>query len=263
MRKFLNSLKKKWWFTLIFYPRIYLMGLIVNTASIGVVGTLLVYGFQYFYDTHQQTIPPSFHSILGVVLGLLLVFRTNTAYERWWKAREYFAKVESLYIHLIIKMKIKDEEKNDVVTDLLNTSLDNLENFLVRDHGRKYKEAYIDNIESLMIIDKYHEYGVDESLKQMMDTFTSLERISDTPIPTSYSLHIKVSIFMYFLTLPFGILYETGYWSILLMMILYYVVAGIEIISNEIENPFRGDPNDLPIKTYIQNLKQEILRLTS
>jgi predicted membrane chloride channel (bestrophin family) len=28
------------------------------------------------------------------------------------------------------------------------------------------------------------------------------------------------------------------------------VIAGIEIISNEIENPFKGDPNDLPIDDY-------------
>lgn len=33
-------------------------------------------------------------------------------------------------------------------------------------------------------------------------------------------------------------------------MVLFFIIAGIEIISNEIENPFRGDPNDLPIKDF-------------
>ncbi len=262
MKMNLANLKYKWWYKLLSRPDIYLKALLVNSIYIGIVTGLVFAVFQFYSTTHQQTIPPAFHSVLGVVLGLLLVFRTNTAYDRWWKAREYFSKFEVYYIYCTSKIRLKngDKEIEDKAISYLTKSLDCLQYFLVEDHNILIKKDFLKLFYSLHQLDQEQQYGIDATLKEILDVFTSLERIRDTPIPTSYSLHIKVSIFLYFLTLPFGILYETGYWSIPLVMILYYIVAGIEIISNEIENPFYGDPNDLPVKYFILTLKEEIVK---
>ncbi len=92
--------------------------------------------------------------------------------------------------------------------------------------------------------------NLERKMSELLDYFTSLERIKNTPIPISYTFHIKLSIFVYLLTLPFGLFYGLGTVSILLVMILFFIIGGIEIISNEIENPFKGDPNDLPIEEF-------------
>lgn len=257
--KAIKYLRRKWWFKLVSKPDIYLKALIVSAFGVGVLTAILFAVFIY-YGGHvdQQTIPPSFHSILGVVLGLLLVFRTNTAYERWWKGREFMSRIEMNYLYMKSKIEILHENFTKQQTlDCLLRSLDILEGFLVKDNG-KLKQEYLKQIHSLQKASRNQNLEIDAALRDTLDTFTSLERIKNTPIPQSYSLHIKVSILLYFVTLPFGILSETGYWSILLVMILYYVVAGIEIISNEIENPFYGDPNDLPVKSYIAELKEQI-----
>ena len=72
----------------------------------------------------------------------------------------------------------------------------------------------------------------------------------------SYALHIKVSVIIYILSLPFGLFNNLGMWSAVMVMFIYYIVAGIEIISKEIENPFYGDPNDLPIEQYIKKVQE-------
>jgi putative membrane protein len=254
-------MKKKWWFKLFFKPDLYLKGLLISSIGIGAITAIMLITFHY-YGGHMdhETIPSAFHSILGIVLGLLLVFRTNTAYERWWKGREYLSHIETNYIYIKSKLDSNcvSTSKKQQLLEIMVKALDRLEWFLVHDNDKKVKKEFIDLIQELQNDDQRYNYGIDLSLKELIDYFNALERIRDTPIPQSYSMHIKVSILMYFLTLPFGVLYVTGYWSILLVMILYYVVAGIEIISNEIENPFFGDPNDLPVKKYIAHMKEHL-----
>ena len=36
----------------------------------------------------EEPLGPQILSLLGIILGLLLVFRTNTAYDRWWEGRQ-------------------------------------------------------------------------------------------------------------------------------------------------------------------------------
>lgn len=262
MKKIIRNLKRKWWYNLISNPDIYLKSLMISALGVGIVTAIIYFLFKYYGGhTDQETIPPAFHSILGVVLGLLLVFRTNTAYDRWWKGREYLSKIEMNYIYMRSKIDISVSSpsiKRETI-DCMSKSLDLLELFLMKDNRNILKTEFLSKIHTLHSVNKTYNYDIDHALRDVLDNFTALERIRDTPIPQSYSLHIKVSIFMYFLTLPFGILYTTGYWSILLVMILYYIVAGIEIISNEIENPFFGDPNDLPVKEFIRDMKNQIV----
>jgi putative membrane protein len=263
--KYLRKLPTKyWWYILFSKPDLYLYSLIRNTILTGIITTLIFLVFQK-YGAHEQTIPSAFHALLAFVIGLVLVFRTNTAYDRWWKAREIFSKVETQYIYFVSILKISPitAEIRKEYIDSLNTTLDCVYLFLVEDSSDSFsdssKRTFFDKIYALQKQNKENNLiELDLTVKEILDCFTSLERIHDTPIPTSYSLHIKVSIFAYLLTLPFGTFYGLGYWSIVLVMILYYIIAGVEIISNEIENPFRGDPNDLPVLKYITKLKEEI-----
>ena len=94
----------------------------------------------------------------------------------------------------------------------------------------------------------------------VMEQSNSCERIKNTPIPLGFLMHIKTSIYIYLLSLPFGLFYDLGAISTFMIMTIYYVIGGIEIISNEIENPFAGDPNDLPVDDLIENIKKSITK---
>jgi putative membrane protein len=50
---------------------------------------------------------------------------------------------------------------------------------------------------------------------------------------------------------------------ILFSVFIFYVLGSLELIAEEIEDPFGGDENDVPIEKISQNIKQnvgEILR---
>jgi len=245
-----------WLVLLITKPTLYLYTLVKKTCIMGIYLFLFVEFFKYVGLT-QQPIPSTLHSVLGIVIGLLLVFRTNTAYDRWWEARKIFAILHASFLYFKIKSKYTGKEKeitktiiqiNKSIFDYVSTN-DEKESFEFKNrflkHYSKLTELFFcANLPTPI-------YGsVERKLVEILEYFSSLERIKVTPIPISYSMHIKLSVFAYLLTLPLGLFFGLGLWSIPLVMILFFIISGIEIISNEIENPFRGDPNDLPIEDF-------------
>jgi putative membrane protein len=84
------------------------------------------------------------------------------------------------------------------------------------------------------------------------------ERIKNTPIPYSYSAFIKKFIFFYVMTLPFGYVFSLGYFIIPIVTFVFYVLASLEIIAEEIEDPFGGDEKDLPIDKIAANIHKHV-----
>ncbi|MDX2045668.1 MAG: bestrophin family ion channel, partial [Chitinophagaceae bacterium] len=95
-------------------------------------------------------------------------------------------------------------------------------------------------------------------LLSFTDICGACERIKNTPIPYSYSLFIKKFIFFYVMTLPFGFVFSLGYYVIPVVAFIFYVLASLELIGEEVEDPFGGDANDLPTEKIAENIKKHV-----
>jgi putative membrane protein len=84
------------------------------------------------------------------------------------------------------------------------------------------------------------------------------ERIKNTPIPYSYSVFIKKFIFIYVMTLPFGYVFSLGYYVVPVVAFIFYVLASLELIAEEIEDPFGNDENDVPTEKIAQNIGKNV-----
>ena len=72
---------------------------------------------------------------------------------------------------------------------------------------------------------------------------------------------LKKFIFAYVFTMPLGFVYDFKYWTAPIVVFIFYASASIELIAEEIEDPFGKDANDLPtdaIANTIRNNVQEI-----
>jgi putative membrane protein len=106
--------------------------------------------------------------------------------------------------------------------------------------------------------------NLDKELKDLIDIMGACERIRNTPIPYSYMMYIKKFIFMYIITLPFGFLTDSGYFTVLIVLLITFVLMSVELIAEEIEDPFGHDLNDLPtdeLSVRIRENVEEILLL--
>lgn len=87
------------------------------------------------------------------------------------------------------------------------------------------------------------------------------ERIKKTPIPFSYNVYLKLFITIYALCLPFALIPVFGYWSVLLVGLVFFAFIGVELMAEEIEDPFGLDCNDLPTGDIANIIRKNVFEL--
>ncbi|KAF8448017.1 Bestrophin, RFP-TM, chloride channel-domain-containing protein [Boletus edulis BED1] len=92
----------------------------------------------------------------------------------------------------------------------------------------------------------------------MVDQMTGMERIANSPIPSSYGIHLKQCVTLYLFALPLTLLNDLGWWTIPIVTVVAFTLMGIEGIADAIEMPFGYNPHDLPLDTYCDDLKEEV-----
>lgn len=72
---------------------------------------------------------------------------------------------------------------------------------------------------------------------------------------------LKKFIFIYVITLPIGYVFSLGYLVVPITILLLYVLGSLELIAEEIEDPFGKDTNDLPMERMSENIQQNVAEL--
>lgn len=254
---------------------------------VGVVAFLEIEVFKLGEDSHLKNIT-TMHGMLGFVISLLLVFRTNTAYERWWEGRKLWGSLVNNSRNLALKINAilpdKEHEKKLYFRDIIIEYVFSLKIHL-RGHQHNselftskiipiegtHKPNFIANLLFKKIHELYRTNDISGEqllfLNNELSSFTDIcgacERIKGTPIPFSYSVFIKKFIFFYVMTLPFGYVFTLGYLSIPIIVFVFYVLASLELIAEEIENPFGTDANDLPLNQICKNIQKHVTEILS
>lgn len=232
---------------------------------------------------------PMMHSLLGFAISMILVFRTNTAYDRWWEGRKLWGSLtnnsRNLALKLAAVLPASEKGQRSFFRKIIPAYAEELHTHLHREktrlalaeddeHGHLFKqvdhEKHVPNQIALLIykhIHQLHQQGVisgeqllflNNELLSFTDICGACERIKNTPIPFSYSVFIKKFIFIYICSLPFGYVFSLGYWVIPVVMFIFYVLASLELIAEEIEDPFGGDENDVPTEKIASNIKKNV-----
>jgi putative membrane protein len=223
------------------------------------------------------------YSMLGFVISFLLVFRTNTAYERWSEGRRQWGQLINcsrnftMMIHAYIDnddntrvkfanlisfyaQSLKSHLRNENIIETLdeNHIIHNDFNFLSHHHGPNQvaKEIFLltQNLFSNKKINDTQLLILNNEIKQLTEICGACERIKNTPIPFSYSLFLKKFIFFYIMFMPFAYVVSLGYAIIPITVFVFYILVSIEVIAEEIENPFGMDDNDLPLDKLADNI---------
>ena len=254
---------------------------------------LFTAGFCYFIlgylgiDRHDFEGTTTVHSLLGIVLGLFLVFRTNSAYDRWWEGRRLWGGIVNSTRNLAIKLNAyisaEDHEQREwfagMISNFAFASKEHLRFGVQFDQLQVVEENFTESLKnykhrpnriaSMMyerinvlykknILSGDHLINLDKEMKDLVDLMGACERIKYTPIPYSYTMYIKKFIFTYIVTLPFGFISTFGYFTIATVMFITYILLSVELIAEEIEDPFGKDLNDLPTDELSQKIKENV-----
>lgn len=255
----------------------------------GVLTAIICVGVIEFLPFHLD-FDPTIFSLVGIVLSILLVFRTNTAYDRWWEGRKQWgALVNHCRSFALVAESIHPKEETE--TRLFYAR--HISNFCIslKEHlreGTKLEELDLTAEELAILKQKNHVpnqisswlynkmqtvYRSSERMSDsdhlnmkthqqaLIDILGACERIRKTPIPFSYNAHIKTFILLYCAILPFGLVGMFGYFAVPLGMIITFALLGVEMIGEEIENPFSLDCNALPTGTLANTIKGNVYEI--
>jgi len=225
------------------------------------------------------------HSLLAFVLSLLLVFRTNIAYDRWWEGRKLWGKLVNDSRNFAIKLNsillLEDGENRDFFKHHIAFFPHALSRHLSEESTKMALDKDYSNIEQglkhhapIELVNtmtakilKLNREGkikneelifLDTQLSGFLDVCGGCERIKNTPIPFSYSSFVKKFIILYALALPIAYVTTIGWLMIPLTVFVFYVLMSLEVIAEEIEDPFNNDENDLPTEEMAQNIERNV-----
>lgn len=254
------------------------------------VALLFAYGPDVF---DYLAIPETVHSLVGASLGLLLVFRTNSSYDRFWEGRKLWGGIVNETRNLARQSSIWLAGDRELANDVIHWTIGFASGTMNRLRGKRelggiesqLPRADVDDVlrshhiplatlrkitELLLtsrqkgLIDGHQLQSLDQNVQLLMDYCGACERIRSTPMPFAYTVHLRRALIVFCFTLPLAIVQRFGLMTIPATLVVAYVMFGIEEIGVEIEDPFGADTNDLPLDkicdTIEQNLSELVIR---
>ena len=251
----------------------------------------------HYLPMQEIHVPLGLITIPGTVIALLLGFRTNSAYDRWWEARIiwgaivndsrswvrqlmtfiHFENKKSIEFQLIRDMSLRHVAWNYSLTRHLRKQnpTQNLKGLISEEEIEKLKgksnipnallfiqSQKLQNAHKNKLIDAYQFVQLDSTLSRLTDSMGKCERIKNTVFPSSYSLLVDILIYLWILFLPFALVDMIGYILIPTTISLAFSFLVIDRIAVYMQDPFENMPSDTPMlsisRTIEINIKQEL-----
>jgi putative membrane protein len=228
----------------------------------------------------------------GLIMGLILVFRINSGYDRWWEARKLWGNIVNQSRNFMIAIAYYTKTEDKLWVQKIGYFMAALP-FLIKDHLRGQTDIHevkklLDaktyqclvkaksppNLlsgfiaQELQIARQFH--GLDgfgflkaeEQREQIMNSQGACERILKTPMPLVMAIKSRRFILMFMLVLPFALINVSVYLTPWVMFLVAYALLSLDQISVELQNPFsEQNLSHLPLDNICQTILSNIEEL--
>ena len=278
-------------------PMRYVLGKIKNELALVVSYTILFEIFHHYFINIDVEIPIAIPAIIGTIISLLLAFKSNQAYDRWWEARIVWGSIVNESRTLVRQMITfyKDPEfsteasnfkekfakrqiawcfslgqslRNEDAIQPIKKLLSEEELRFVKNHKHIPNALLVLHAKDLYKVLKekrittYQQVEIDNTLTRLCDAMGKCERIKNTVFPTTYSIYIRFTLCLFIILLPFGLINVLSWFAVPLITTIAAAFFLIEKMAIHLQDPFENKPTDTPVtaiaKTIEQNLNQMV-----
>lgn len=251
-----------------------------------------------FYETEAMNIPIAIPTIIGTVISLLLAFKSNQAYDRWWEARmiwgaivndsrtllrqvigfykdpdfsleanefkESFAKRQAAWCYSL-GQALRGKDPLKPIKHLLTAD----EFRYVSKHKHVPNAILILHSRALKIakdqgkINTYQQVEIDNTLTRLCDSMGKCERIKNTVFPTTYSLYIRFTLCLFIMLLPFGLTNLVGWLQIPLVTTIAAAFFLVEKMAIHLQDPFENRPTDTPVTAISAAIEKNLIQMVN
>ncbi len=263
---------------------------IFSRVAVCAIWSVAVVAWHRTGQAPEINIPLHGHTLTGVALGLLLVFRTNVSYERFWEGRRQWGNIVNdcrnlarlscsllkndpellsywLQWTMVFPRSVMNRLRGGTTLGPITVGLP--QNDVVATENaqhvplavsRKMTEQ-LETARQRGLISDIQQMTLDGGIQRLIDSLGACERIHNTPLPFAYMVHLRRALICYFATLPMALVSDFGWLTIPATLLIAYVMLGIEEIGVEIEDPFGDDENDLPLQSLCETIESNLREL--
>jgi putative membrane protein len=265
----------------------------VMIVAMYAIGIAVLYNNFHFT---RISIPLNVPMILGTVISLLLAFRSNQAYDRWWEARTNWGAIvndnrsltrqllsfmgqrfEDEEIHAFqqnfvqrqmawnycLSQRLRGENQVEGLERLLNkrdlalvAGYDNAPTALLELHGRDLIYALDQGW-----INQFQQVEMDRTLTRLCDAMGRCERIKNTVFPATYSQYIHFAMNIFIIMLPFALIGFFGFMEVPIVIIISALFMLIEKMAIHLQDPFENKPTDTPMTTISRSIEKDLRQM--
>lgn len=245
----------------------------------------------WHYHVSPLGISVVLHSLVGVALGLLLVFRTNASYDRYWEGRRLWGGIVNETRNLIRGASVHFSTDSELLLTLTRWTAvfpwavmstlrgesnlgpvfeklppHEIEATRTAQHpalliAQRMTDCLLEARQRGLITDII-QMSIDANIQLLVGYLGGCERIRKTPLPFAYVVHLRRALIIYCFTLPFALVETFGWFTVLDVLFVSYIFFGIEEIGVEIEGPFGNDANDLPLQDICETIQNNVYALS-
>jgi putative membrane protein len=272
-------------------PAIY----ILNKIKFDLVYVLLVSLFVLFitnkYEELLPEMPLTIPAFIGTAISILLSFKLNQSYDRWWEARKIWGAIVNDSRSFVIQLQSLAAKGNDPVIKKIAfrqiawcyslgqslrglNPIENLEKYMSNEdleelkqhsnkplailqlHGMDIKELKENNQ-----LDVFSQIQLDNSLVRLCDAQGKAERIKTTVFPVTYRLFLHAIIYLFIITLSLALNDVGGLFEIPLLLLISAAFLLLEKSATHMQDPFENRPTDTAVTAIARTIEINIKQL--
>eukprot|EP00184_Porphyridium_aerugineum_P005069 CAMPEP_0184695116 /NCGR_PEP_ID=MMETSP0313-20130426/2852_1 /TAXON_ID=2792 /ORGANISM="Porphyridium aerugineum, Strain SAG 1380-2" /LENGTH=380 /DNA_ID=CAMNT_0027153511 /DNA_START=379 /DNA_END=1521 /DNA_ORIENTATION=- len=243
---------------------------------------LIVLLYDKYPDLPFWQLSPIPHQLLGTLSSLLLVFRTNSSYDRFWEGRKLWGalvnRTRSMGIAAVSyfghENKQSDPDAAATLLRLIGAFPTVLKNHLLTVPEGKLSPAVRSkpiNVAQMISLRAARAFErrtgpnvmaerqtFEMGVADLIDILGACERIAKTPVPLSYSRHTSRFLSLWCLTLPFLYVRQDGWFVLLVQAAVSWAFFSIEEIGHLIEDPFSCSQFGLDLDGMANRIKTDL-----
>eukprot|EP00302_Diacronema_sp_CCMP2436_P040321 CAMPEP_0180013896 /NCGR_PEP_ID=MMETSP0984-20121128/17826_1 /TAXON_ID=483367 /ORGANISM="non described non described, Strain CCMP 2436" /LENGTH=379 /DNA_ID=CAMNT_0021936411 /DNA_START=62 /DNA_END=1201 /DNA_ORIENTATION=- len=226
------------------------------------------------------------HLISGALLALLLAFRTNNAYDRWWEGRTQWGRLiaksrdfarqcvsfvcepelvealvgQTVAFAVLVKIHLRSERELMELEGLLQpVEID----AIASTHHRPLcvLDGMSENLRLASeggLLDPITLVMLDGSVTALAETLGACERLKNTKVPFSYVIYLRDIILIWVASLPLALAPVMGWATPFTCAAVTYFLLGIDSVAVSIEDPFGRDIDDLPLDGLTDKIREDL-----
>lgn len=267
---------------------------ILNKAKFDIVYVLIVSILVLLatdrYKDFLPEMPLTIPAFIGTAISILLSFKLNQSYDRWWEARKIWGSIVNDSRSLVIQLhSLVNRGNEDFIKKVAHRQIawcyslgqslrglnptEHLENYLTNEdlvtikthnnkplamlylHGMDIKELKDKNQ-----IDNLSHIQLDNTIVRLCDAQGKSERIKGTVFPVTYRLFLHSIIYLFVITLSISLRDMAWYFEIPLLILISSAFFLLEKSATHMQDPFENKPTDTAMtgiaRTIEINIKQ-------